>query len=236
MEDTFFREIHAVRKDLWVFFLTVLFGCWLADSDHMVNAEKFAQEKFGKKLTFHECPWHTRQTAGLFSQAQAKECSFRNQISLDNSWTEKRVLKLTYMKQLHDTNRFVGTDTQHKHRTAPSGTKHKPTNNRPTTQDHRLSPSTTHSNRSRTALRKDLCWKRLKHAMILYMARILRARIRAIPPRQCWREKHTGTRLERARKTDTILMIGMTEELSRLQLYRSFQQALGTKSLKESSN
>ena len=135
MEDTFFREIHAVRKDLWVFFLTVLFGCWLADSDHMVNAEKFAQEKFGKKLTFRECPWHTRQTAGLFSQAQAKECSFRNQISLDNSWTEKRVLKLTYMKQLHDTNRFVGTDTQHKHRTAPSGTQN--TSPQTTDQQHK---------------------------------------------------------------------------------------------------
>ena len=135
MEDTFFREIHAVRKDLWVFFLTVLFGCWLADSDHMVNAEKFAQEKFGKKLTLHECPWHTRQTAGLFSQAQAKGCSFRNQISLDNSWTEKRVLKLTYMKQLHDTNRFVGTDTQHKHRTAPSGTQN--TSPQTTDQQHK---------------------------------------------------------------------------------------------------
>ena len=36
---TYFGEIHKVCKGLWVFFLIVLFGCWLAEqanSDHMV--------------------------------------------------------------------------------------------------------------------------------------------------------------------------------------------------------
>ena len=45
-----FGEIHEMRKGLWAFFLTVLFGCWLAEqanSGHVGHVEQLNPDMTG---------------------------------------------------------------------------------------------------------------------------------------------------------------------------------------------